>query len=80
MLALLTMLLPAFESPDEKTFHINKPEYAKIGYGIPSEGTFKRLPKKKEKIIIVNKGCNIAQRKPKNACLYFILISRHVKK
>lgn len=56
ILALVTMLLPAFDNPDEKIFQSNNPEKTKIGYGTPSDGTFKALPKKRENITIIKKG------------------------
>ena len=80
ILALLTILLPELFIPVANMFHMIRPEYAKIGYGIPSEGTLSNLPKKTANIIIVRKGCKTAHRKPKTVCLYFTLISRQVKK
>ncbi|MEJ0054746.1 MAG: hypothetical protein WDN75_03325 [Bacteroidota bacterium] len=77
---LFNILFAEFESPVEKMFQIRRPEKTKTGYGSPWEGMFSVLPKKKVKMSIIISGWIIAHMKPRTVCLYFILMSRHVKK
>lgn len=75
-----TILLPALETPTEKTFQRSSPEKTNTGYGIPSEGTLSAVPKKREKIRTVNSGCISTHKIPKVVCLYLTFTSRQVKK
>ena len=50
------------------------------GYGIPSEGTFARCPKKIVNTTIVISGWIIAHPAPSAVCLYRTLTSRQTKK
>ena len=78
--ALLTMLLAEFVSPEENVFQSKSPENTKMGYGKFCDGILRVRPKKKVKMIIINKGCKMAHKKPNTVCLYLILMSRQVKK
>ena len=80
MFAFDTILDAAFIKPFEKIFQIIRPENAKIGYGNPSELTFKPRLKISVKSNIILRGCIAAHKMPKVACLYRTLMSRQVKK
>src|SRR5687768_8131655 len=81
MLAFVTILLPALASPVEKIFQITKPQRANNGYGMPRSLLAEiSLPKPKVNSAVITRGCKMAHKNPSTVCLYFTLISRHVKK
>ena len=78
--ALSTRLFEDCDSPLAKNVHGTSAAYAKIGYGIPSDGIFASLPKNSEKTTIVKNGWMIAHAAPSAVCLYRTLMSRQMRK
>ena len=56
MFELWIMLLPALTTPDEKIFHIKRPDNTNTGYGMFKEGDFNIFPKKKVNTSMVING------------------------
>jgi hypothetical protein len=63
----------------EKNCHGRRAAKVNIGYGIPSDGSFAKPPKIREKTTIVNTGWITAQATPIAACLYLTKISLRAK-
>lgn|SRR5690606_14015120 len=81
ILALLTTLLEVVVTALPKRFHSITPESTNNGYGILTSPNVTLIAKLKiTNTAVIAMGWIKAHKKPKTACLYFILISFHAKK
>src|SRR5262245_10811176 len=69
-LELPTRLLEDWLNPLAKNVHGTSAAKAKIGYGMPSDGTLASRPKNRLNTAIVKRGWITAQVKPSDVCLY----------